>query len=162
MTGPYFNPYTMSYSVEQNNDQFEVVHTPEEKRAKEMTDAEKDREIAEWMGICWHETIEWKREKDPMKMVHVHGCDDTLIYTCSCGKKSSFDVCPDNPNFTADPLRLLAEMRKREDWNDLIFDLVDNFPGEEEGFSITHFTDILLIPGALRDVVWEWMKGRKG
>jgi hypothetical protein len=64
---------------------------------------DKNRELCELLGICWHEPI---------------ATPDGESIRCICGKIHWWRGYPDHPDFTTDAgkVMLLREMRKQEDW----------------------------------------------
>lgn len=95
-----------------------------------MTDINK--KLCQHLGICWHEY--------------------PLTGRCACIKcgYSGSDV---NPDFTRDPLALLREMMKREDWNAFktaVVHSLDDF--------LSLITDT---SGALAKAAAEWFRGRE-
>lgn len=58
---------------------------------------ELNKQVAECFG-CWHELVK-----------------DHIGILCTCGNRYSICDCS-NPNYILDPVSLLRELRKREDW----------------------------------------------
>jgi hypothetical protein len=121
-----------------------------------MTTTDKNCRVCEALGICWHEW-EW---------------DENHYFCPKCGDLLINNPIPTNPDFAADPLRLLAELRKREDWwifaqwcKSIHAVRINAFPDRRTETVFAVETELLLTPGALLDAVWEWIqtaKGRKG
>lgn len=119
----------------------------------EPTGPEKDRYIAEKLGFCWHEPVYGN-------IYHP--------FLCSCGEdwrdeKYVLDHCHDaNPDFAADPLRLLREMHKQRGWYEFLAKSLDHYQ-QEYGQDVLHdFAGYYLLntTGRLRDAAYEWLKGR--
>jgi hypothetical protein len=114
-----------------------------------MTTEQKNREVTEWLGICWHEW-DWRETS----------------YRCTKCNSYLRDIpVPTHPDFSqgAGIVRLLEEMMKREDWDDF---------SKQIGFwsvgfrplKIRYFylrSDYITTPGKLLKAVWEWFKGRE-
>ena len=101
---------------------------------------DKNRELHELLGLCWHETkadTPWKCSK--------------------CGMGMSLVVYPD---YAADPRLVLREMRKRDDWIDFqnwCFVGVTELDGNVcYGVPIDLALDTT---GKLRDMAIEYLKG---
>ena len=107
---------------------------------------DKNRELHELLGLCWHEIV----------------AIDRINYVCSCGKVYKIDdkyACV-NPDYAADPRLVLREMMKREDW----FEFVNEIGQMEqnEGSDMIYLIYILDTTGKLRDLAIEWLKNNKG
>ncbi|MFZ2809440.1 MAG: hypothetical protein WAZ60_23905 [Desulfosalsimonadaceae bacterium] len=125
---------------------------------------QKNRRVAEELGICWHE----------MKTVTDLSQDGWMWTTCSCGDKFSDNSIAKrhrNPDFSTDPLALLRAMKERlkpEGWQSFIMFLWDKEANPcDFSVAVTSVSSIsriiivyLLTPGALLNAVYEWI-GRK-
>lgn len=106
-----------------------------------MTDADKNRRVAEWLGMCWHEQV-----------------DSQTLECKKCGQGLLFPW-QRNPDFSADPLALLRVMRERGDWIRFLQTSCKLYPTIEE--TADRILQLLLTPGALLDAVDEWIKKRR-
>ena len=103
---------------------------------------DKNRELAELLGLCWHE---WD---NPV----LHG----QMYQCVlCGIVADI---PWHPDYTSDAgkVQLLREMEKREDWLSFL-NKVGLGGSYRRRFSI-YIEYILDTTGKLRYAVIEWLK----
>lgn len=105
-----------------------------------MTDINK--KLCQHLGICWHEY--------------------PLTGRCACIKcgYSGSDV---NPDFTADPLRLLREVKKLKNFDQFIAYL-NGFSLDEDGDLINDAIPIgyiLYHDGALAQKALEWFEGKE-
>ena len=116
---------------------------------------DKNQELCRLLGLPWHEHVSQKF------------MDDLNYSTCSCG--NSFPSIASlykhlkrmNPDYTSDAgrVRLLREMRKREDWSRFKHDALC-MPGYDSGHDDIPIYLILNTIGKLRDVVIEWLRRR--
>ncbi len=121
-----------------------------------MTTEQKNIEVAEKLGMCWHEW-DWRETS----------------YRCTKCNSNLMDIpVPTHPDFSQGEgiVRLLEEMMKREDYAQ--FSVNHNFIPYDLEFSNHPFiqlchckwaipSDYITIPGKLLDAVWEWFKGRE-
>lgn len=107
-----------------------------------MTDNEY---VCKKLGIPWHV---WS---GALKTIRI---DESAHEICICGK---IDCDEENPDFAADPARLLREMMKRDDWD--AFQIFINQCGKVKyGYVwINYITE----PGLLLKAVAEWLKKEK-
>jgi hypothetical protein len=108
-----------------------------------MTDKtleQKNREVCQWLGKCWHE---FKDNKwIGAKCVH-------------CGIAKANPKGTTNPNYICHPKELLRELVKREDWNRLKNQRWIAQGAAVDYIQIDYITDQT---GKLLDAVWQWMK----
>ena len=109
-----------------------------------MTTEQMNREVAEWLGICWHEPIE-KRETSV-----------GLLVKCSCGKVDFGDCCEANPDFSqgAGIIRLLKEMMI--DPSEIFVSRIGVYWKNPEKYLIDY--SCITTPGKLLEAVHEWSK----
>jgi hypothetical protein len=104
---------------------------------------DKNRELAELLGLCWHENA-------------IQPLYSNIRFACSkCG---SMDY---NPDFTTDPgkIELLRLMMKREDWWDFCNTIGRAVPGFT---TVNCFIDVDLITnttGLLAQAAREFLRG---
>jgi len=100
---------------------------------------DKNKELAELLGLCWHE------------------CNYTVC-----------DYCTENPDFTSDAgkVQLLRLMMERDDFEDFFDHIKGSFYNQihlrkENMIPLDYITDTT---GKLRDACLEWLKekGEKG
>ncbi len=125
----------------------------------ESIDADKNRQIAEKLGMCWHKVV----DQQPYE---IDGVSVGSLFICSCGMKLYGEVVAfhermSNPDFTSDPgkVLLLREMMKREDWDKFITSDYVGLTGSK-GRAI-YAKLITNTTGKLRDAVWEFLFGGK-
>lgn len=118
----------------------------------------RNRRLAEALGICWHE---WKRD-----WIEDGNSIDEWYVCQKCGLKS-YHPSQDHPNpdFTADPTLVLVEMRKREDWLDFI-SFVGKFSTDgvsyDVQYDVSQFVDLILDrSGKLAEMASEWLTAQK-
>jgi len=107
---------------------------------------EKNRELAELLGLCWHERITSR--------------------LCNCGFiPTGFEIIENhisynNPDYTSDAgkVQLLREMEKREDWLNFL-NKVGLGGGYRRRLSI-YIEYILDTSGKLRDAAIEFLKNK--
>jgi len=116
-----------------------------------MTDDAKNKRVAEWLGISWHEESEYDKGDD---------FNDPQFW-CSCCACYGFHKdllehikSSHNTDFSTDPLALLRLMREREDWFEFYQYL--NQPAQPD------WVDLILVPGALLKAVDEFRGRREG
>ena len=110
---------------------------------------DKNRELHELLGLCWHE---WVRNigHDAEDLM----CDKCWRYPSEVGE---------NPDYAADPRLVLREMMKRGD----MLRFLDFLRGKWRGL-LTEDTlllaEIIVLntTGKLRDLAIEWLKNNKG
>jgi hypothetical protein len=113
-----------------------------------------NKEVAEWLGICWHEDMS------------IEGKPDGAMLCRHCGQMFAGDHVR-NPDFSQDAgiIRLLKEMMKREDWDEFSLEVgppiaktlgFGRYPLENKSEAINH--DYITTPGKLLDAVAEWIK----
>jgi hypothetical protein len=114
------------------------------KPISEMTTEEKNQEACGYLGICWHEV------------------DDEFSLFCNKCRKSIWKN--PNPDFT-DPVRLLREIEKREDFGEFLYMGLSNLKADiNNGIAkvvtglLTSFVKsyITNTEGALLDAFLEW------
>ncbi len=107
----------------------------------------KNRQVAEWLGMCWHESVPALGHP-----YHTH--------RCTCGDRDMIGGmkmhCEEyNPNFIADPLSLLRLMREREDWDMFVWYCY----WKDSHGNISVPVDLILdTTGKLLEAVWKWLK----
>jgi hypothetical protein len=94
-----------------------------------------NKEVAEWLGICWHEF------------------GKTTGYCINCGH--NVPDTEDNPDFSqgAGIIRLLKEMMKQEDWEDFLMSV-----GGHTANGMFIRIDYITTLGKLLEAVHEWSK----
>ena len=114
---------------------------------------DKNKRLAELLGICWHERVQ-------VKGGPLNRCE------CSCGKPDSIGSYRDhvNPDFTSDAgkvqlLRLMREHFKDKDYefSQFLFslDIHGTYPYLLKAFIDTYITDTT---GKLRDACIKWLE----
>lgn len=116
---------------------------------------QKNKEVAEWLGICSHDWI-------PSAYTNQE-------WMCRECKQIHSSPLPSLPDFSqgAGIIRLLEEMMKREDYAQ--FSVNHNFIPYDLEFSNHPFiqlchckwaipSDYITTPGKLLDAVWEWLR----
>ena len=108
---------------------------------------DRNRELCELLGICWHERV----------------CDLTMKCTCGDFHSLSAGPFPDNPDFTTDAgkVMLLREMRKREDWFEFLNEHGDRYriyDGDQIKEDMIPVDDILDTTGQLLDKAITFLK----
>ena len=112
-----------------------------------MTNEEKNRQVAEWLGIPWHTLTEQGPGRPPI---------------CSCNGRETIQSqyhLDQNPDFTTDSgkVELLREMMKRDDWEEFYM-----YVGCQRLLPYG-FPPVLIIDtsGLLLNAAWEWLKERE-
>jgi len=113
------------------------------------------RELAERLGICWH-TVEKKRN-------HEHLPPDVIYYCelCETHLPERELMKHTNPNFL-DPVVVLREMRKREDWPEFVEQIGDTIFRDGELatlIDVDYIDDTGLLAKAALDLLRNLTKG---
>ena len=115
---------------------------------------DKNRELHELLGLCWHEI----KEVTP-----------TMRYKCSCGyicyvdDSMNYHCRVNNPDYAADPRLVLREMEKRDDFNRFVAK-INGFSLDEDDELIDNAIPIDLIldtTGKVGDLAIKWLEGKK-
>jgi len=117
-------------------------------------DMNKDKDIVEAFGGCWHEsTFQTMNRKTPGGK----RWQDKAFICDKCGKRHAV-----NPDFTTDAgkVQLLKEMRKRVDWHLFVHEIGKCNSGHfySDYVEIDYITDTA---GKFRDATWKWLCGGK-
>lgn len=116
---------------------------------------DKNRKLAELLGLCWHETTVDAYLKAGPPDAHLHHLPYGMIEVppqCSCGL---FACSHENPDYAADPRLVLREMiLKCKDWDGF----VDRIGARIGGQAYFHHAFILDTNGLCRDQAIVWLK----
>lgn len=107
---------------------------------------DKDKYIAERLGLCWHDPVFTSMGSNSIKHRCVR-CHEIVPYVGY------------NPDFStpAGTVLLLGLMMKRDDWGgDFGFQQIIGGP-EYDKIDVSYITK----PGTLRDAVYEFLRGRE-
>lgn len=118
-----------------------------------MTNDQKNKEMCQLLGIPWHAP-----RPNPQGKIGENRCMCGKMYITT--KELRFHVSQredENPNFIIDPVSLLKELKKREDWEAFIYFKHDGYDPLKYCFE-----DYLLDQtGKLLDLALEWMRKEK-
>lgn len=133
----------------------------------EMTIEEKNRAVCEMLGICWHEPEDWSHTYQEHCRTPEGYEDIERTQTgkrCKFCKKDMRELLP-NPNYILDPVSLLREMMKREDWIEFIDNAGVGLWSNRtyNGIMSEHINIEFLLDdtGKLLCAAGEWMKEQK-
>jgi hypothetical protein len=147
-------------TVEQTNSKIRIsdLSDDEMKRLRIVTTEQMNREVAEWLGICWHEWHVDRYWKDR----------GAKVFYCKCGASYENEVPkPINPDFSqgAGIIRLLEKILRTEDGMQLVMTLIGQFvaPGYIselacQGYCVIFLENYITTPSKLLQAVWEWSK----
>ena len=114
---------------------------------------DKNRFVAEKLGLCWH-NWDWR--------------EVSQTYRCTkCNKYLMNIPVPTNPDFTLDAgtVQLLRLMEARKDYKEFISSLVESTYVYRGVLKVHHsifIKDYITTPGALLDAVAEWFGWKEG